>query len=63
MVKLNDSVPDEFQGLDRYEARKKILEDLKNQNLLVKEEKQQMVIPYGDRSGIVIEPWLQTNGL
>ena len=57
-AKLNDSVPDEFKGLDRYEARKKILEDLKNQNLLVKEEKQNMVVPYGDRSGVIIEPWL-----
>ncbi len=37
-AKLNDSVPDEFKGLDRYDARKKILEGLKNQNLLVKEE-------------------------
>ena len=57
-AKLNDSVPNEFKGLDRYEARKKILEDLKNQNLLVKEEKQNMVVPYGDRSGVIIEPWL-----
>ena len=58
-AKLNDSVPNEFKGLDRYVARKKILEGLKNQNLLVKEEKQNMVVPYGDRSGVVIEPWLR----
>ena len=57
-AKLNDSVPDEFIGLDRYDARKKILEGLKKKNLLVKEEKQNMVVPYGDRSGVVIEPWL-----
>ncbi|MFL2510539.1 MAG: valine--tRNA ligase [Alphaproteobacteria bacterium] len=57
-AKLNDSVPGQFRGLDRYDARKKILEGLKNQNLLVKEEKQNMVIPYGDRSGVVIEPWI-----
>ena len=51
-------MPKDFQGLDRYEARKKILKLLKELNLLVKEEKKIMVIPYGDRSGVVIEPWL-----
>ena len=33
-------------------------EIIESANLLIKEEKQQMVIPYGDRSGVVIEPWL-----
>ncbi len=57
-AKLNSNVPEEFQNLDRFEARKLILKKLDEMNLLVKEEKQQMVIPYGDRSGVVIEPWL-----
>ena len=57
-AKMNSLVPNEFQGLDRYEARKKIIKILKDLNLLIKEEKQIMVIPYGDRSGVVIEPWL-----
>jgi len=57
-AKLNSLVSKDFQGLDRYEARKKILKLLKELNLLVKEEKKIMVIPYGDRSGVVIEPWL-----
>ena len=57
-ARLNTLVPKDYQGLDRYEARKKIIEDLSSINLLVKEEKQSMVIPYGDRSGVVIEPWL-----
>ena len=55
---LNQNVPKHFQGLDRYSARKKILSELISLDLLVKEEKQSMVIPYGDRSGVVIEPWL-----
>ncbi len=55
---LNSNVPEEFQNLDRFDARKLILKKLDEMNLLVKEEKQQMVIPYGDRSGVVIEPWL-----
>ena len=57
-AKLNSNVPEEFQNLDRFDARKLILKKLDEMNLLVKEEKQQMVIPYGDRSGVVIEPWL-----
>ena len=57
-AKLNSNVPEEFQKLDRFEARKLILKKLDEMNLLIKEEKQQMVIPYGDRSGVVIEPWL-----
>ena len=56
-AKLNDSVPERFKGLDRYVARKKIIEELKSLDLIVEEEKQIMTIPYGDRSGVVIEPW------
>ena len=54
----NEFVPNEFKGLDRYQARKKVLKHLSEQNLLIKEEKQIMFVPYGDRSGVVIEPWL-----
>ena len=57
-AKLNKVVPERFQGMDRYEARIKILEELKSLDLLIKEEKQTMVIPYGDRSGVIIEPLL-----
>ena len=57
-AKLNSLVPRDYQGLDRYEARKKIIKQLTSINLLIKEEKQSMIIPYGDRSGVVIEPWL-----
>ena len=57
-AKLNEFVPKRFQGLDRYEAREKILKELKVLNLLIKEEKQIMVFPYGERSGEIIEPWL-----
>ena len=55
---LNSNVPKKYQGLERYEARKLIIKELEKNDLLIKEEKQQMVIPYGDRSGVVIEPWL-----
>ena len=57
-AKCNEFVPRRFQGLDRFEARKKIIAELIDLNLLIKEEKQLMVVPYGDRSGVVIEPRL-----
>ncbi len=57
-AKINENAPERFQGLDRFDARKLILEELTQLGLLIKEEKQEMVIPYGDRSGVVIEPWL-----
>ena len=57
-AKINSNAPNKFQGLDRFEARKLILEELKDLGLLIKEEKQDMVVPYGDRSGVIIEPWL-----
>ncbi len=57
-AKINDNVPNKYQGLDRFEARKLILGELNDLGLLIKEEKQDMVVPYGDRSGVIIEPWL-----
>ena len=57
-AKINDNAPKRFRGLDRYEARKLIIAELNQMGLLIKEEKQQMIVPYGDRSGVVIEPWL-----
>ena len=57
-AKINSNAPERFINLDRYKARKLILKELENLNLLINEEKQQMVVPYGDRSGVVIEPWL-----
>ena len=47
-----------YAGLDRFVARKKIIEDLEKENFLVKVEDVENVLPYGDRSGEIIEPWL-----
>ena len=58
LAKCNKNVPQRFQNLDRFEARTKVLKELEDLNLLIKEVKQQMFIPYGDRSGVIIEPWL-----
>ena len=57
-AKINENAPSKYHGLDRFEARQLILEELQGLGLLIKEEKQDMVVPYGDRSGVVIEPWL-----
>jgi len=56
--KINNNGPIKYRGLDRFDARKKILEDLSNLNLLVKEEIKKNKVPYGDRSNSVIEPLL-----
>ncbi len=55
---LNDNAPDAYRGMDRFEARIKIVSDLESAGLLEKVENHDMVIPRGDRSGAVIEPYL-----
>ena len=55
---INENGGEDFKGLDRFEARKKVLEILKAQNLYVKEEKIVHTVPHGDRSNVVVEPWL-----
>ena len=47
-----------YEGLDRFKARKNIIEDLEKQNLIERIEETENVLPYGDRSGEIIEPWL-----
>ena len=55
---LNENVPEAYQGLDRFDARDKILSDLEALGLVGDIEDNQMTVPHGDRSGVVIEPWL-----
>ena len=56
--KINNNSPKEYIGLDRFEARKKILQELRDQNFFVKEERIKNKVPYGDRSNSIIEPFL-----
>ena len=51
-------VPEELVGLDRFEARKRVVERLEAEGLLERVEDRVIQTPYGDRSGVVIEPWL-----
>ena len=55
---INENGGEDFKGIDRFEARKKVLEILKVQNLYIKEEKIVHTVPHGDRSNVVVEPWL-----
>jgi valyl-tRNA synthetase len=55
---LNDTAPEAYRGLDRFEARKRVVADLEAQGLLVKTEPHVHVVPHGDRSGVPIEPYL-----
>ncbi|WP_006786010.1 valine--tRNA ligase [Thiorhodospira sibirica] len=55
---LNDNAPPAYQGLDRYAARKRIVADLKQQDLLERIDPHSLTVPRGDRSGAVIEPFL-----
>ena len=57
-ARINDEAPEAYRGLDRFEARKRVVADLEALGLLEKIEEHPMVQPYGDRSGVVIEPWL-----
>ena len=55
---LNDNVPERYGDLDRYEARKQVVQDLDEQGLLDAVEEHTLQVPRGDRSGVVIEPFL-----
>ncbi len=56
--KINENAPKAYIGLDRFEARKRILKELKEKEFFVKEENIKNKVPYGDRSNSIIEPFL-----
>ena len=55
---INENGPEEYVGLDRFTARKKIIEHMKSLSLFVKEENITHTVPHGDRSNVIVEPWL-----
>ncbi|ACE83113.1 valine--tRNA ligase [Cellvibrio japonicus] len=57
-TELDSSLPDNYAGLDRYEARKQIVAAFEAAGLLEKIDDHALKVPRGDRSGVVIEPWL-----
>ena len=57
-ARINDNAPERYRGLDRFEARAKIVEDLSARGLLARTEPHRMTVPRGDRSHAVVEPYL-----
>ncbi len=57
-AKINDNAPAAYRGLDRYEARKRVLVDLQSQGLLVSEKPHKLKVPRSGRTGVVVEPML-----
>ena len=55
---LNDTAPAEFRGQDRFVARKAIVQQMQDLGLLREIEKTRHMVPHGDRSDVVVEPWL-----
>jgi valyl-tRNA synthetase len=55
---INDEAPEAYRGLDRFVARKKIVADLEAAGLVEKTEPHTLMVPHGDRSGAVVEPYL-----
>ncbi len=57
-AKINHEAPTAFRGLDRYDARKQVIAALEQQGLLEKIVDHKLMVPRGDRSNTVIEPFL-----
>ena len=55
---VEGDAPEKYSGLERFEARKAVIEDLEDGGFLVKVEQTVHTVPYGDRSGAIVEPWL-----
>ena len=57
-VEVIGVAPEKFHGMDRFEARKVILQDLEKEKLLMSEKEYESTLPYGDRSDQILEPLL-----
>ena len=55
---INENAPQAYRGLDRFDARKQIVRDMESAGLLDKIEDHKLKVPRGDRSGVIIEPYL-----
>ncbi len=57
-ARVNENAPTEYRGLDRFVARKKVIAEFEALGLLRGVEPTRHAVPHGDRSGVVVEPWL-----
>ena len=57
-ARVNENAPEKYRGLDRFDARKKIVAEMEELGLLEKIEPHTHAVPYGDRGGVPVEPYL-----
>jgi valyl-tRNA synthetase len=57
-AKLNEAAPEAYRRLDRFVAREKIVADMQALDLVEKIEPHTLMVPHGDRSDAIVEPWL-----
>jgi len=57
-ARVNDNAPEKYRGLDRFDARRQIVADIEALGLLEKIEPHAHAVPYGDRGGVPLEPYL-----
>ena len=57
-AKLNENTPEDWQGMDRFDARKRIVQAFEEMGLLADVTDTRHTVPHGDRSGVTVEPWL-----
>jgi valyl-tRNA synthetase len=57
-ARINEHGPEKYRGMDRFEARKAIVADLEAQGFLDSVKPHKLMVPRGDRTGVIIEPML-----
>ncbi|MBN9513558.1 MAG: valine--tRNA ligase [Alphaproteobacteria bacterium] len=57
-ARVNENTPEKYRGLDRFDARKKIVAEMEELGLVEKIEPHTHAVPYGDRGGVPVEPYL-----
>jgi len=55
---INENAPERFRGLDRFDARKRIIAELTEAGLVARIDKHKLMVPRGERGGAVLEPYL-----
>jgi valyl-tRNA synthetase len=57
-ARINEHGPEKYRGMDRFEARKAVVADLESQGFLDSVKPHKLMVPRGDRTGVIIEPML-----
>jgi len=57
-ARINNAAPERLRGLDRFAARERVITELKNAELIERIDKYKLMVPRGERSSSVIEPYI-----